>query len=115
DDIFFVRARNNASFFEVTSVEDKPVTGDEAQALGKRELAQQILKTTAEDTSKAALGSAKFEGDYERIMSPATPAVAPPPAGESAPAASPGEAGATPAAPSAEKPAEDQQKEAPKN
>ena len=111
DDIFFVRARNNASFFKVTSVEDKPVTGDEAQALGKRELAQQLLRTTAEETSKAALASAKYEGDYARIMSAATPAAPPPASGEGAQAPASGEAGAAPATPSSE----GQQKDAPKN
>jgi EpsD family peptidyl-prolyl cis-trans isomerase len=118
DDIFFVRARNNASFFKVTSVEDKPLTGDEAQALGKRLLAQQILRGTAEDTSKAALAAAKFEGDYERIMSAATPAApAPAPAGETPAEAAPaaGETGAAPGTPGGEKPSDDQQKEAPKN
>lgn len=101
DDIFFVRSRNNASFFKVTSVEEKPLTGDEAQGLGKRELAQDILKKTAEETSKAALATTKFEGDYGRIMSTATPAP-----GEAAPPA----AEAAPAAPGTEKPTDEQPK-----
>ena len=106
DDIFFVRSRNNASFFRVASVEEKPLTGDDAQALGKRELAQEILKTTADETSKAALATTKFEGDYGRIMTTATPV-----SGEAAPAG--GEA--APATPGTEKPSDEPQKVAPKN
>ena len=49
DDIFFIRSKNNASFFKVTSVADKALTGDEAQQLAKRELASEIAKKTAED------------------------------------------------------------------
>ena len=113
DDIFFVRARNNASFFKVTAVEDKPLAGDEAQNFGKRELAQQILKKAAADTSKEALAAAKYEGDFNRIMSAATPAApAAAAAGETAPAA---ETTPAPAPPAAEKPADEQQKTAPKN
>jgi len=107
DDVFFVRSRSNASFFKVASVDNKPLTGDEAQALGKRELAQELLKKTAEDTSRAAVASTKFEGDYNRIMSAATPA-APAPAADAAPAA--GEA-----APAIATPGTEPQKDAPKN
>lgn len=102
DDVYFIRSRNSASFFKVTSVDDKPLTGDEAQQLGKRELASDLAKKAAQDTSKAAVSSSKFEGDYSRIM---TAAVAPAatPAGDAA-----GEA------PAAEKPGEEPQKEQPK-
>ena len=99
DDVFFVRARNNASFFKVTSVDDKPLTGDDAQALGKRELASELARKAAEDSSKAAIAATKFEGDFGRIM---TAAAAPAAGGEAAPAP-------------AETPAEEQQKQAPKN
>ncbi len=104
DDVFFIRSRNSASFFKVTSVEDKPLTGEEAQQLGKRELASGLAKKAAENMSKEALGSAKFEGDYNRIMT--TAAAAPPAAaGEAAPAAGGAEA------PAADKPGEEPQKE----
>lgn len=105
DDIFFVRSRNNASFFKVTSVDDKPLTGDDAQQLGKRELAAEIAKKTGEDTSKAAVASAKFEGDFNRIMTSPTP---PAPSGEAATTPSQAET------PAMDKPVEEQ-KEAPKN
>ncbi len=70
DDVFFIRSRNSASFFKVTSVDDKPLTGDEAQQLGKRELASDLAKKAAEDTSKAALAFDEIRGrlqpDHDR-------------------------------------------------
>ena len=108
DDVFFIRSRNSASFFKVTSVEDKPLTGDEAQQLGKRQLASDLAKKTAEETSKAAIASSKFEGDYNRIMTAVdAPPAAPAAAGDAAPAA-----GDAPAA--AEKPGEEPAKDQPK-
>jgi EpsD family peptidyl-prolyl cis-trans isomerase len=106
DDIFFIRSRNSSSFFKVTSVDDKPLTDEEAQQLGKREVANDLARKSAEDTAKAAIASAKFEGDYNRIMTAPTPAGATPPT-----SAEPGPA----EAPNAEKPGEQQQKDAPKN
>ncbi len=107
NDIFFVRSRTSASFFKVTSVDDKPLTGAEADQFAKRELASDLGKKTAQDAANAALAGAKFEGDYARIMTAAAPA----PGGET-PA---GEAqnGEKPAG-EAQK-AGEQQKEAPKN
>ena len=102
DDIFFIRSRNNASFFKVASVEDKPLTGGEAQQFAKRQLASDVARRAADDTSKAAVAETKFEGDYGRIMT--TAAVAPAAEGEAAPAE----------APSVEKPGEEPQKEEPK-
>lgn len=104
DDIFFIRSRNNASFFKVTSVEDKPLTGEEAQQFAKRELASDMAKRAAEETSKAAVAETKFEGDYGRIMTTAPAAPAPAAEGEAAPAETP----------TVEKPGEEPQKEAPK-
>jgi EpsD family peptidyl-prolyl cis-trans isomerase len=110
DDVFFVRSRSAASFFKVTSVDDKPLTGDEADQYAKRQLASELARKTAQDTSSAALASTKFEGDYARIMTAAATA---------APAA----AGKTPAgeAQTGEEPAGEaqkageEQKEPPKN
>jgi len=109
DDVFFVRSRTSSSFFKVTSVDDKPLTGDEADQFAKRELASELARKTAQDTSSAALASAKFEGDYARIMTAA--ATAAPAAGGETPA---GEAQ------TGEKPGEaqksgEEQKEPPKN
>ncbi len=99
DDIFFFRSRTSASFFKVTSVDEKPLTGDAANQFAKREIASELAKKTAQDTSNAAIAGAKFEGDYQRIMM--------------APASAGGEAAAE--AQSAEKPAGEEQKDAPKN
>ena len=114
DDIFFLRSRNGASFFKVVSVEEKPLSGPEADQFAKNELRADLARKTAQETFNAALAGAKYEGDYARIMASAAPAATPattPAAGE-APSAD---------TQSAEKPAETQssekaepQKEAPK-
>ncbi len=110
DDIFFIRSNRSASFFKVTSVDDKPLTGDQAEQFAKREVASDLAKKTAQDTSTAALGAAKFEGDYQRIMTAATP-TAPAPGGETQ--AGEGQNGEK-AAGEAQKTGEEQ-KDAPKN
>ena len=74
DDIFFVRSRGSASFFKVTSVDQKALTGDQATEFAKRELRVDIGRKGADAISKAALADSKFEGDYARIMTTATPA-----------------------------------------
>ena len=117
DDIFFIRSRGSASFFKVTSVDQKPMTPDQANEFARRELRVDIGRKGAEEITKAALADAKFEGDYARIM---TAAVTPAPAtdGATTPGAAPGTEGA--AAPGATQPATDTpggetQKEQPKN
>ncbi|MGC2785788.1 MAG: EpsD family peptidyl-prolyl cis-trans isomerase, partial [Roseiarcus sp.] len=102
DDLFFIRSRGNASFFKVTSVDQKPMTADQANEFAKRELRVDIGRKDAEEITKSALADAKFEGDYARIM---TAAVTPAPATDgaatpgAAPAGTEGAAvpGATPA------------------
>jgi EpsD family peptidyl-prolyl cis-trans isomerase len=103
DDVFFFRSRTSATYFKVTSVDDKPLTGDDADQFAKRELHGDLARKTATDTYNAALASAKYEGDYARIMTTPPPATGEAPAGET-----PAGAAAT-----GEKP--DAQKEAPKN
>ena len=93
DDIFFLRAGEGATFFKVLEVKPKPISGDDAQRLARRALQQEELKTFSADTEKAALATAKFEGDYARIMGNATPAAT------TAPTAAPASGGA--AAPTA--------------
>ena len=112
DDIFLLRLRQGASFFKVTSVEDKPMTGDEADRFAKQQLIAELARKDLQQTSAAALASAKFEGDYARIMTAPTPA-----AGGQTPAAEipAGESPATEAPAEGEKPAGETQKEAPKN
>ena len=74
DDIYFIRSRGSASFFKVTSVDQKPLTGDQADKFARREVRVDIGRKGAEEITKAALADTKFEGDYARIMTTATPA-----------------------------------------
>lgn len=92
DDLFFIRSRNGGSFFKILSVDDKPLTGEEANQFAKRALANEIAKKTSQDTYNAALATAKYEGDYGRIMSSASPAGAAPAEGETQSGEKPGEA-----------------------
>jgi hypothetical protein len=110
DDVFFIRSRGSGSYFKVTSVDPKPLTGDEADEFAKREVRAEIGRKSAEDISRAALATAKYEGDYARVMTTPTPAP-----GAVAPAPPPG--GETPsgAAQDTEKPAGETEKEQPKN
>ena len=73
DDVFFIRSRGSASYFKVTSVDPKPLTGDEADEFAKREVRAEIARKSAEEISQAALATAKYEGDYARVMSTPTP------------------------------------------
>ncbi len=112
-DIFFVRSRTNATFFKVDSTEAKPLTGDEANQFAMRQLREDLARKTSLDTFNAALATAKYEGDYARIMAIAAPAAPAAPAAGEAPAAE-GQASEKPAEPaSGAKPEPD--KEAPKN
>ena len=77
DDVFFIRSRGSASFFKVTSVDAKPLTGDEASEFAKRELRTEVARKSAADISQAALATAKYEGDYGRVMVDSRPPPAP--------------------------------------
>jgi EpsD family peptidyl-prolyl cis-trans isomerase len=117
DDIYFIRSKGSASFFKVTSVDQKPLTTDEANEFAKRQVRLDVGRKGAEAISKSALADAKFEGDYTRIMTAAAPAAATPaPAtdGAALPGATPAPAteGATP---TTETPGGESQKEQPKN
>jgi EpsD family peptidyl-prolyl cis-trans isomerase len=78
DDIYFIRSRGGASFFKVTSVDQKPLTGDQADNFARREVRVDIGRKGAEEITKAALADTKFEGDYARIMTSATPSASAP-------------------------------------
>jgi EpsD family peptidyl-prolyl cis-trans isomerase len=110
DDVFFIRARGSASYFKVTSVDPKPLTGDDATEFAKREVRADIARKSAESISQAALATAKYEGDYARVMSIASPAP-----GGAAPAAAPGAETPPAAAQEPEKPAGETEKDQPKN
>jgi len=116
DDIYFIRSRGSASFFKVTSVDQKPLTGEQANEFARREVRLDIGRKASEDISKAALAGAKFEGDYSRIMTTASPTPsqsAPATEGETLPGVAP-----TPETPAGEgqkeSPASESQKEQPK-
>ncbi len=118
DDIFFIRSRGSASFFKVASVDQKPLTAEQADAFAKRELRVDIGRKDAEEITKAALADAKFEGNYAHIMSAAvTPAPATDGAATPGAAPTPGtEGAAAPGAPPAtDTPGGETQKEQPKN
>jgi len=117
DDVYFIRSRTGASFFKVTSVDPKPLTTDQANEFAKRQVRLEIGRQGAEAISKSALADAKFEGDFARIMTAATP-TAPLPAPATDGAALPGATpapGADAGAPATETPAGETQKDQPKN
>jgi hypothetical protein len=127
DDVFFIRSATSASYFKVLSVDAKPLAGEDADQFAKREVRAEIGRNGARQITDAALANAKYEGDYARVMalptpgaaSPAPAAGGEPPAG-AAPAAGgePPVAGGEPpagAGQTTEKPADDSQKEQPKN
>ena len=58
----------------MTSVDQKPLTTDQANEFAKRQVRLDIGRQGAEAIAKSALADAKFEGDYARIMTAATPA-----------------------------------------
>ena len=106
DDIYFIRSRGGGSFFKVTSVDQKPLTGDQADNFARREVRVDIGRKGAEEITKAALADTKFEGDYARIMTSATPS-APTPAPATEGATPPGETPTT-ETPPGESPKEEQ-------
>ena len=118
DDVYFIRSRGSASFFKVTSVDQKPLTSDQANEFAKREVRVDIGRKGAEEISKTALADSKFEGDYARIMTTAAPAAAtpaPPADGAAAPAGALPAPSTDGAAQTTETPAGETQKEQPKN
>jgi EpsD family peptidyl-prolyl cis-trans isomerase len=121
DDVFFIRSATSASYFKVRSVDATPLIGDEADQFAKREVRAEIGKTGTQQITDAALANAKYEGDYARIMALPTPggaaSAAPAAGGEPAAGAAPAVGGEPPAgaAQTTEKPADNSQKEQPKN
>jgi len=108
DDVFFIRSATSASYFKVDSVDPKPLAGDDADQFAKREVRAEIGRKGAQQITDAALANAKYEGDYARVMAlPTLGAPGPAPAAGDEPPAG--------AAQTSEKPADDSQKEQPKN
>jgi EpsD family peptidyl-prolyl cis-trans isomerase len=108
DDVFFIRSRTSASYFKVKSVDPKPMTGDEADEFAKRQVRAEIGRKDTQQITDAALASAKYEGDYARIM-------AMPAAGAANPASASGGEPTSGAAQTTQKPAGEPEKEQPKN
>jgi EpsD family peptidyl-prolyl cis-trans isomerase len=73
DDLFLVRNRGGATYFKVNSVEEKPLTGDDAAKVAMQRLGADLARKIALQSVDAALASAKFEGDYGRIVATPTP------------------------------------------
>lgn len=109
DDVYFIRSRGNGTFFKVTSVDQKPLTGDQANEFAKREVRTEIATKSAQEISKTALADSKFEGDYARIMT--LPAAKPAPA-EGEPSSG---AAQTIEAPAGESQKDQKEQEQPKN
>ena len=73
-DLFLIRSGTGMSYLKVSSVDAKPLTGEEANKFAIQQLRVDLTKKIAQQSVEAALSNAKFEGDYGRIM--ATPAPA---------------------------------------
>jgi EpsD family peptidyl-prolyl cis-trans isomerase len=68
EDIFFVRAGSNGTFFKVTGEQSKPLTGEEAANRARQALRGELLRVEGGQVAQAANTAAKYEGDYARIM-----------------------------------------------
>jgi len=68
EDIFFVRQGANGTFFKVTGEQSRPISGDEATNRARQLMRMQLLKAASEQADKAAQDSAKYEGEYVKIM-----------------------------------------------
>lgn len=68
DDIFFVRAGPNGTFFKVTGQQSKPLAGEDAANRARQALRGELLRAEGGLIAQAADATAKYEGDYGRIM-----------------------------------------------
>jgi len=68
DDVFFARAGQSGVFFQIKSREPHPVEGQAAEALARRLMSIDMLRTEASVASMSANAEAKYEGDYAKIM-----------------------------------------------
>ena len=81
-----MRTGETATFFKLLDRTLKPLSGDDAQRLARSEMSREIFQATLADAHKGAVASAKFEGEYERIVGAAAadPAAATAPKGPDA-------------------------------
>jgi len=68
DSVYFARREREGVFFKVLTADLKPVVGPEAQAKAQDAMRGELLGKILDADSAAALGAAKFSGDYARIM-----------------------------------------------
>ncbi len=68
DAVYFARVDQGGMFFKVLSVTPRPVTGAQASALATQAIQGDLLAKMRDADGAAAVGAAKFMGDYARIM-----------------------------------------------
>ena len=73
DDIFFVRTGPNGTFFKVTGEKALPLAGDDAANRARQLMRLAILKAESEQVSQAADASAKYEGEFAKLMGKQSP------------------------------------------
>jgi EpsD family peptidyl-prolyl cis-trans isomerase len=73
DDIFLIRSGTGFAIFKVISVSEKPPTDDEANRFAKQQMLADLARKTDRETRDASLASARYEGDYSRIMGTLAP------------------------------------------
>lgn len=77
DQVFFIANGKAGVFFKITKEEPAPITGDNAAKLARQILSEQIYRASAQQAESAALASAKFEGEYAKLMQPPAAKAAP--------------------------------------
>lgn len=68
DSVYFARRGREGVFFKLLKAEAQPVVGPEAQAKAQDAMRNALLAKILDADSAAAVGAAKFSGDYARIM-----------------------------------------------
>jgi EpsD family peptidyl-prolyl cis-trans isomerase len=68
EDVFFVRAGQAAIFFQVKNETPAPLVGENAFAVARQLLGNEMLTTEASMARLSASSEAKYEGEYASIM-----------------------------------------------
>src|SRR5262245_47635653 len=68
EDVFLVRAGQNAIFFQVKSETPAPLTGENAIAVARQLLGNEVFSTEASMARMSANSEAKYQGEYADIM-----------------------------------------------
>jgi len=72
-DIFLIRSKTGGQIFDVIAADEKPQTGDDARRSARLQMIADLARMMQRQTLDAALASARYEGDYARIMAAPTP------------------------------------------